>query len=254
MKKKYLPLVGLLLSASFACAQSSDLMSKSETTLGVTLASYKYDEPGYMSLTAAMAGLELSRTHSLSTQWPNIDQRWFLKYSSGKADYQGLSGTIKDTPNWYVDARALVGKDFDMGRYVLAPFVGLGFRYLHNDLRTDDARNGYRRDNTYTYLPLGVTHTMKWSNQVNLSNTVEYLHLIKGVQKASLSDENPSLQNVRLVQPKGYGLRWGAMVRVKDWSVGPTLSYWKIERSDGSAFFEPKNDTYEVGFKLLKHF
>ena len=258
MKKIGLPFFALFLAVPFASAQSSDFMTKSETTLGVTLTSYKYDEPTYMSLTAALAGLELSQTLSLGNQWPYIDQSWFLKgdlkYAVGKADYQGISGTIKDTPNWYVEARALVGKDFDMGGHVLAPFVGLGFRYLHNDLRTDDARQGYRRDNAYTYVPMGVKHTMKLSNQAALSNTVEYLHLIKGVQKASLSDENPNRQNVRLVQPKGYGLRWGAMMRFDDWSIGPTLSYWKIDDSEMKEVFEPQNTTYEVGFKLMKHF
>ena len=206
MKKTCLPVYAVLLTANMAFAQSDDLLTQSETTLGVALNSYKYDEPSYMSLRAAMASFELSRTQSLGSQWPSTDQNWFvrgdLKYALGKADYSSVaSGRLNNTPNWYMEARALVGKDFDMGNYVLAPYVGLGYRYLYNDLRTNDARQGYRRDSTYHFLPLGVTHTMKLPNRSNVLTTVEYLHLIKGVQKASLSDQNPVLENVRLLQP-----------------------------------------------------
>ena len=262
MKTIWLPIFGALLSVNAVHAQSVDLMSKSENSVGVTLSHYKYDEPSYMSLTAALAGFELSRTQSLGTNWPNTDQSWFvrgdLRYALGKADYQSAqSGTLNDTPNWYLEARALVGKDFDLGNYVLAPYVGLGFRYLHNDLRTSDARQGYRRDSSYLALPIGLTHKMKLSNSSQLLTTLEYLHLIKGVQQARLSDENPTKQNVRLDQPKGYGLRLGAMMRFDDWSVGPTLSYWNVAQSEVGgvpSVFEPKNTSYELGLKLMKHF
>ena len=214
MKTIWLPIFGALLSVNAVHAQSVDLMSKSENSVGVTLSHYKYDEPSYMSLTAALAGFELSRTQSLGTNWPNTDQSWFvrgdLRYAIGKADYQSAqSGTLNDTPNWYLEARALVGKDFDLGNYVLAPYVGLGFRYLHNDLRTSDARQGYRRDSSYLALPIGLTHKMKLSNSSQLLTTLEYLHLIKGVQQARLSDENPTKQNVRLDRPRATACDWG---------------------------------------------
>jgi hypothetical protein len=62
---------------------------------------------------------------------------------------------------------------------------------------------------------------------------------------------------VRLDQPKGYGLRLGAMMRFDNWSVGPTLSYWNVAQSEVGGVppvYEPKNTTYELGLKLMKHF
>jgi hypothetical protein len=54
MKTPWLSIFGAILSITVVHAQSSDLMTKTENTLGVSLTHYKYDEPSYM--TAALAG------------------------------------------------------------------------------------------------------------------------------------------------------------------------------------------------------
>lgn len=237
--------------------KATSLSSPAETTLGVTLSSYKYEERTFMALNATMAGLAWSQSRNLSALWAGGN--WFvrteLRYANGQADYISLrSGTIDNTPNWLLEGRALVGKDFDMGSYVLAPYVGIGLRHLHNDLRTNDLRMGYRRDTRYTTLPIGVTHRFLWDNRHKVSTTLEYSHWHRGVHKARLSDQNPNGVDVRLAQKTGHGLRLSSMVQMGQWSVGPTVNFWKIDQSEVTSHFEPRNTTRDIGFQLMRHF
>jgi hypothetical protein len=233
----------LLVSSAFA--QNAELATKSEKTVGLTLASYKYEEPSYMTLKANKLGIDFSGTYALGSQWPNPQQGWFLKGEfqtiSGKADYQSpFSGAITNTPNRSVEIRALVGKDFEVGGAVFAPYVGLGYRHLYSNI-------GYERSSTYNTMPIGVTHKMSTSGLAQLHTTVEYMHLLSGEHKVNLLS-----QNVSLGQRRGYGLRLSVMHRQDAWSMGPTLTYWNMPQSEVSGVlpvYEPQNKTLELGFK-----
>ena len=238
------------LTTPCAWAQSADLATKSGAELGLSLSSYKYEEPSYMNLKATTLGFDYSGTYAFGAQWPQTNSAWFvqgdLRYASGKADYQSpISGSISGTPNWYMEARGLVGKDFNKGSYMLSPYIGLGYRHLYNNL-------GYTRDSYYTSLPIGLTHKMNLDDRAQLWTTVEYMHLLSGVQKTKLAT-----QNVSLDQHKGSGWRFSVMKRFENWSMGPTLTYWRIPASDvgGSpAIVEPQNNTLELGLKLAYRF
>ncbi len=239
-------------------AKGADLESKTENSVGVSVSKYTYAEPNVMTLKAQNIGIEYSGTYAFGSQWPNQGKTWFIggdiRYATGAADYESpKDGTISDTPNRYVEGRLILGKDFDMGTYVLAPYAGLGLRLLHNDLRSNPA--GYRRDSSYTTVPLGVVHRIKFSDQSVLSTTVEYAHLISGVQKAQLADTKLNLENVSLDQNKGYGFRLAMMLRFANMSFGPTVSYWNIAKSEVyKGWFEPANTTREIGLKAQYHF
>lgn len=231
--------------ASSAFAQNIELASKSEKTVGFTVSSYKYDEPSYMTLKAKKLGIDFSGTYVLGSQWPNLQQGWFAKGEfqtlSGNADYQSpFSGAISNTPNRSVEVRALVGKDFDVGGVVFAPYVGLGYRHLYSDI-------GYERTSAYNTLPIGVTHKMSTSGLAQLHTTVEYMHLLSGKHKVNLLSQNVSLE-----QRHGYGLRLTVMHRQEAWSIGPTVTYWNMPRSEVAGVlpvYEPQNKTLELGFK-----
>ena len=233
----------LLVPSAFA--QTAEMATKSEKTVGMTLASYKYDEPSYMTLKANKVGIDFSGTYAFGSQWPNPQQSWFVKGEfqtlSGKADYQSpFSGAISNTPNRSVEVRALVGKDFEVGGAVFAPYIGLGYRHLYSNI-------GYERTSTYNTLPIGVTHKMSTSGLTQLHTTVEYMHLLNGVHKVNLLS-----QNVSLDQRRGYGLRLSVMRRQEAWSMGPTLTYWNMPQSDVAGVlpvYEPQNKTIELGFK-----
>jgi hypothetical protein len=233
----------LLLPSAFA--QNAEVATKSEKTVGLTLASYKYDEPGYMKLGANKVGIDFSGTYAFGSQWPNPQQNWFVKGEfqtlSGKADYQSpFSGAISNTPNRSVEVRALVGKDFEVGGVVFAPYVGLGYRHLYSNI-------GYERTSTYNTLPIGLTHKMSTAGLAQLLTTLEYMHLLSGEHKANLLSQNVSLE-----QRRGYGLRLSVMHRQEAWSMGPTLTYWNMPQSEVAGVlpvYEPQNKTIELGFK-----
>ena len=237
--------VALFVVAPSTFAQNEALASKSENSVGITLSSYKYDEPSYMTLKANKVGIDFSGTYAFGSQWPNPQQNWFVKGEfqtlSGKADYQSpFSGAISNTPNRSFELRALVGKDFEVGGVVFAPYVGLGYRHLYSNI-------GYERTSTYNTLPIGVTHKMSTSGLTQLHTTVEYMHLLNGVHKVNLLS-----QNVSLDQRRGYGLRLSVMRRQEAWSMGPTLTYWNMPQSDVAGVlpvYEPQNKTIELGFK-----
>jgi hypothetical protein len=138
----------------------------------------------------------------------------------------------------------LAGKDIDMGTYVLSPYTGVGYRHLFNDL-------GYERTSDYTTFPIGLTHKVKLTDNSQLHTTVEYMHLLSGVQKVQL------IQSIRMNQKNGYGLRFSMQKRQDKWSMGPTLTYWSLGQSELGGLtplYEPKNNTIEIGFKGAMHF
>jgi hypothetical protein len=235
----------ICLQGTHAFAQKTDLATKSEAELGFTLSYYKYAEPSYMTLKSNKLGISLSGTYLIGSQWPSPQQGWFVKGDlqtlNGKADYQSpFSGAISNTPNRSVEVQALIGRDFDLGGVVLAPYLGFGYRYLYSNI-------GYERTSSYKTLPIGLTHKMNASGLVQFHTTLEYMHLLSGEHKANLLG-----QNVILAQRRGYGLRLSLMRRQDSWSMGPTFTYWNMEKSELGGkvpVYEPHNNTFELGFK-----
>ena len=246
--------VGLSCATS-TLAQGLSLNTQTENSVGVSLSHYKYKEPGFMSLRAKVMGIDFAGTYAFGPEWPQTQKTWFVRgelaYKTGRADYTSPRSSIDGTENWYGEARALVGRDVQLGQSVLSPYIGLGLRQLHNDLRSENTL-GYRRITRYVTLPLGVLHKQKWSQDSVLVTHLEYSHLVQGTHWAKFSDSSPFSSDVKLKQPKGQGIRAGALWRFDNWSMGPTLTYWNIDRSDpsGQTAVEPSNQTVEFGFKL----
>jgi hypothetical protein len=133
-----------------------------------------------------------------------------------------------------------MGKDIDMGSYMLSPYVGLGYRHLFNNL-------SYDRISNYTMLPLGLTHKVSFADQSQLHTTLEYMHLLSGEQRVKLGN-----QTYNLDQRSGYGIRLDMIRRYSTWSLGPSLTYWHLGQSEvgyPTPLFEPKNNTLEIGLK-----
>lgn len=253
-KKRSIRLAHAIVFAVFsiclpADAQNDSLATTSENTFGVSASNHKYDEPGYMTLKAIKFGFDFSSTYAPGSKWPNTSDAWFytaqLSYFAGSADYTGpISGNLNRTPHWFYEARLLAGKDIDMGTYVLSPYLGIGYRHLFNDL-------GYERTSSYTTLPIGITHKVKLADKSQLHTTVEYMHLLSGVQKVKL------IQNISMDQKSGFGLRLSMLKRYDTWSLGPTLTYWNLGQSEVGGLtpiYEPKNKTLEIGIKGAMHF
>ena len=250
-----------LLSAAPLGAQATPadaLLTRNGQELGLTLSHYKYEEPDFMQLEALKLGLDYATTLMIDAE-QTWSMRVELRYANGQADYSSNgTGEADNQPDWYVDARALFGKDFDYKSYVLKPYLGLGYRYLFSDLRGESSTGaqGYRRTSHYTYLPLGVVHRVGLANGSRFENTLEFDYLLLGQQKSYMSDyleaigysENSA--DVTNQQHDGYGIRLASMYQFSAWSVGPFLSYWNIGKSEvDPAGHEPKNNTLEYGLK-----
>jgi len=245
------------------CAQETGLKTRSGTEIGATVSHYRYEEPSLgVKLEGYKGGLDLS-------VFTNPGGDWFIhlqgRYEYGKTDYTG-SGTKNGNPDWYYELRAMFGKDFDRGTFSLSPFIGLGFRYLYNDLRgvTSTGAVGYTRESQYSYIPIGVTHRIRLESKARLATTLEADYLIQGRQTSTLSDVSPILGDVTNDQRDGYGIRGSVFYETDKWLFGPWVQYWHTNRSDlapvlatigGVTFiigtaFEPTNKTTEIGLRL----
>jgi hypothetical protein len=253
VKQSALVWVGLSVSAG-VFAQAPGLATRAGHELGVSVSSYKYTEPGYMTNKAMNVGLDYSGVFK-------VDESWFVRvegrYAAGKADYSG-SGTLNDRPQHYYEARALIGKDFAWNNDTVSPYIGLGYRHLLHDFRGKTSTNsdGYRRESTYLTLPLGLTYQTGLGGQARLVSTFEVAALLRGEQESRLSDIGAPRLDVTNRQRKGYGLRFGVAYQDRTWSIGPYVVAWDIKDSDKTqtGAYEPHNKTSEYGLRAAYRF
>lgn len=254
--------VFLILVAATTVRAEPSLATQTSNDIGVSLSSYRYQEPGIMSNQGNKLGLDMRFTKVLQE---GAYLRGDLRYAFGSVDYSG-SGSASGQQDWYVEGRGLVGKDWVVNDSVLSPYTGLGYRYLFNDARgfTSTGAAGYRRESNYLYLPIGIVHRIALQEQSRLVTEFEYDHLLKGKQVSRLSDAGFGLSDATNNQSSGYGLRLSFKYEQDKWAVGPYAYYWSIARSDAALVYrngvlygfgaEPKNNTVEFGLQASQHF
>ncbi len=190
-------------------------------------------------------------------------------------------GETGDT-DWYLEGRAMVGKDLIGPAWALSPYSGVGFRHLSNGT---GGVSGYRTDD-YLYLPVAATVRTAVASHV-LSFNIEYDRLLHGWQKTRDSElgggavpattTSPAftidgITDVSFAQDKGEALRASAKYQVTPhWSVEPYYIRWSVKASPANyetvaftvnnvtaqeqlGFYEPSNVTNEFGVKLGLHF
>ena len=259
----------LLSGTSFAQDSSVSIATQTSNSLGLTLSGYQYKEPSLdVVINSALVGIDYTGTYAFGNNWfVKADTR----YAYGSAKYSG-SGTQSNIPYSYYDLRGLFGYDFkfaEFGGFVLAPYTGIGYRYLFDNQggQTTTGANSYQRSSTYIYLPIGVMHRMKINSVNKLETNFEYDYLIQGTQVSRLSQAAPYLADVTNQQFRGYGLRFSSMYQFDAWSVGPYVTYWNIQNSNSATqtitvnkvnyrltAYEPANTTVEAGIKVAYSF
>jgi hypothetical protein len=254
--------ISTLTAPAMGHAASNTLASQTGSDIGLSLSSYQYQEPGIMSLKGSKLGLDLRTTRVLQNEQ---FIRGDLRYAFGSVDYTG-TGSLSGLPDWYIEARGLVGKDWTINDAVLSPYIGLGYRYLSNDARgiSSTGASGYRRVSNYIYLPIGVIHRITFNVQARLLTELEYDYLISGTQISRLSDAGLGYGDITNTQSSGYGLKLSLMYEKDNWAIGPYLHQWNIDQSDNALVYqngvpvgigwEPKNDTVEFGMKARQQF
>jgi len=229
--------------------------------IGVQYSDYTYVEPQIMKNAGQKIGLTLTATTAVGANYfATLDTR----YAFGDVEYSSSAQSAKGNKDTLWDVRGLFGRDYDMGGYMLSPYTGFGVRQLHNDLRgtvfagpgeAQDA--GYRRESTYLYIPVGVTHRFHVQDgSARISTTIEYDWFLSGTQKSRFGDVNNApvlasvvdpggcftpvavtsggctLSDVKNKQHDGYGVRLGIAYERAHWSVGLFYSMWSIKQSD----------------------
>jgi len=230
--------------------------------VGGQIAYYKYEEPGIMKLSGNRAGAAGIFTFANAQ---HVFWRVDMRLSHGLLYYESQgTGTQNDVPDWLTEARFVAGRDFSIGQnVVLAPYGGIGYRYLYNDLRgvSSTGALGYRRYSRYLYLPLGITARFGIGRGWVFAPNLELDVFLQGKQRSQLADTGiAGLMNATNTQNSGRGYRWSLMFENGLWSFGPWLHYWKVRESDivpiGNGLFsqEPKNTTREAGLEVRYRF
>ena len=259
MKKIALTAALLAAISTGAVAQSAaptdPLLTRRGWEVGGQISHYHYEEPNFMNLTGDRVGAVGAYTFtSPSRVYSRID----LRASYGSLKYEG-SGTLDEVPDWIVEARAVIGRDFPASAsVVLSPYIGLGYRYMYNDLRgySSTGAVGYRRYSHYLYVPVGLTARFRTGERWVIAPTVEYDAFLGGRQYSQLTDTGIGYSDASNRQRDGRGYRGYLMFESGHWAFGPWLQYWNIKDSDvvsvglGTVAMEPANWTREYGVEL----
>jgi len=246
------------------------LSTQTKRDASITYGNYYYGESIGIKIEAFKTGVEFSNTLAVRDYFYKFD----IRLANGEGTYTG-SGVLNNTPDYYVDAKFLVGKDYRLssGNYVVSPFVGMGYRYLYNDSRgiSSTGAAGYRRESSYYYLPMGLTGRGYFAKGI-LETTFSLDYLASGKQTSYLSDAIGRngityIPDAKNLQTSGFGVGLSVMYKYKNLSFGPYYHEWRIDDSEryyGSAVingvtyngwaYEPSNKTIERGFRLKYSF
>jgi len=177
----------------------------------------------------------------------------------GQVDYDGALNdgtplTINNIDDYVLEARGIVGMDQIAGDAIHNIYVGIGYRYLNDDLAAHPA--GYERESNYLYLPIGFQLGIGLEEGWSWGARLEYDIFLWGEQRSFLRQADPTLPNVKNDQDEGFGYR--ASIRIQHKGTDgilifePFFRFWDIEDSDASVgFFEPANETAEIGIQII---
>jgi hypothetical protein len=240
-------------------APANPLLTRRGWEVGGQVSKYHYEEPNFAKLTGERGGAVGAYTFTSPNRVYNrIDGR----VSYGSLKYEG-SGTQNNNPDWILEARAVIGRDYLVSENVaLSPYIGLGYRYLYADGRgyTSTGAVGYQRYSHYLYIPAGLTARFRTGERWVVAPTVEYDAFLGGRQYSQLTDTGIGFSDASNRQHDGRGYRAYLMLESGHWAFGPWLHYWKIKDSDivpiglGFVAMEPANWTREYGVELRYRF
>lgn len=263
-------LISFCVISNALATETNSLQTVTENRIGLSAGYYYYREPSLnVVLDAPLVGIDYSGIYKFNSQW---FVQGDARFAYGQATYYG-TGIQKNIPNWYYELRGLIGRDFQVSDHVLAPYGGLGYRYLLDDQTgvTSTGFASYRRESSYWYIPLGITHRMRLGAN-RLETNIEFDYLIQGTQVSYLSDtigKNGITQygDISNTQNRGFGARFSSLYQFQKWSIGPYITYWNIGQSNTVTTnatinatqyivraYEPANYTIETGLRISYRF
>lgn len=235
--------------------------------IGLDALNFYYKEPGVMDEKGWIPGESITATkynaQNLMAEFSGSIYYGITEYNGAYSDGTPLTA---DSDNLYLNLKAVIGQGVMMNDIGLTPYIGIGMRYWHNDIK---ASGGYNRYITQYYLPLGV-HITSGSSSWRTGGTLEGSVLLGGKVRTQLSDVSPLYGDADNNQKFGYGgsLRLSAFVENHqgNYTLGiePYVEYWHFANSQpdhvnyGNLYsihvLEPNNDFYLSGISLYVKF
>ena len=268
INKIILSIISFALSFSLLNASEEiDFSLKRQDGLSIGLQAYwyKYEEEVNDSFFMSNEGEKYGVSVSYAVVF---DENYLLvegRYATGDVEYKSASGKGDVSDDVY-EVRFIGGIEREIDTYLLGSYIGLGYRYLENDLR-DLGAGGYRRESNYLYIPIGVTNRFHVGKDARISTSIEYDILIWAEQKSYLSDVSPTYGSLFgdpvNEQKSGYGIKFSTAYELVDWSIGVFFNYWDIDDSEKNTYtdgvrihtlYEPQNDTKELGIEIKYKF
>jgi len=254
--KKTIGLAVLLLFVVTGSAVMGGVIEDIEMEAGLEVGDFHYRESHLMREDGVQGGVYGSIAILAANPWyfqfymsiVGGDVKYDGGYGSG-AGYRDLTG---DTSNYIYNFRGVVGYNIKGDGICLMPYSGLGYRYLENDLRDitiPRVVNGYLREQTYFYLPLGLDLSIPLSSDQSLTIGLksEFDWMFSGYNKSG---------GTELDGQNGWGIRFTPYIRydIND-QIGLKMEifgeYWKINDSDiNEGFLEPENASNYYGGKF----
>ena len=249
-----------LQSISAACAAAlaitSPSLAKDEDSsphtfsLGAEGFFYNYREPNLMEDKGALFGLNGEYFYTFQN---NLFLGMEGRIALGQANYKSKgTGRAKNFNQFIFEPRFLLGYDFHLENFTIAPYVGLGYRFKSDYSAgkfTTTGHYGYDRESQYFYLPLGLKMNGDFSEKWDWQARTEFDILLAGSQLSKIPHNK-----TRHHQDSGWGAKVEYLVGHKftsgKLSFGPFFNYWDIDDSNiVNNLVEPKNYTVELGLK-----
>ncbi|MFH1782169.1 MAG: hypothetical protein ABH848_00960 [Candidatus Omnitrophota bacterium] len=181
--------------------------------------------------------------------------------SLGEVDFESQSsGSADGIDDYILEIRGLIGYDFAPSlESTLTPYIGIGNRYLNDDMANMSNIPGFEREVNYVYVPIGAE--LMYDNTYLdkgwvFGTRAEYDLLWEGEDKGSG-------YKVKLDRGDGdgaYRFSFRAIRRFEniDLIIEPFYRYWNVEKSksvtDRNTNIERKSKSDESGIKLMVRF
>ena len=250
------------------------LLRRITYNIGPEIYSFEYKEPGIMEEEGIFYGVTFSATYR---KWVSDSSRKVLsdskmmvrgegRFAVGQVDYDGAAidlMTGETTPfsttndDFTLESRLLLGPEWLINNTLDTIFVGIGYRYLNDDLAAGDPR-GYERESNYYYVPIGFEIDAGLQAGWSWAGRIEYDYFLWGVQRSHIY---PTI--IENDQDSGYGYRASVRLQKKsediNFVIEPFFRYWDIDESDidynmWGGGLEPENNTTEYGIQLMLMF
>jgi hypothetical protein len=264
---------GLALTAAvLGVGSAASAQATKGLELGLQAFAYDYEESfegGSIRDEGRMAGFTVEYGRPVGGF--SFDARF--RYAQGEIDYLSSDGErLDDVAQAVGQLELLAGRPIRTAPGVsLTPYVGIGARALIDDSggrTTQSGFQGYDREVSYSYVPIGVALRAERAGGQALQLTAQYNWVVGGEVESRFSQIDPELPDVTVEFEDGRGLELSAMVstplRRGRIGIGPFLRRWDLEQSTSFVvsepgvgtveLFEPPNETTELGLRLVYGF